>query len=120
MLKKIAHWYLKLVEAVCVFMLIVILGCMCIQIGCRLLSVGQSFTEELAKLCFSVMIFIGAPLAMAEGADICVDMLLRRQVPHRTRYADLKRRSDRVGGDRLVQPPTSHTTVRTDPYTAVQ
>lgn len=47
-------------------------------------------------------------------------MLLRRQVPHRTRYADLKRRSDRVGGDRLVQPPTSHTTVRTDPYTAVQ
>lgn len=76
MLKKIAHWYLKLVEAVCVFMLIVILGCMCIQIGCRLLSVGQSFTEELAKLCFSVMIFIGAPLAMAEGADICVDMLV--------------------------------------------
>ena len=57
MLKKIAHWYLKLVEAVCVFMLIVILGCMCIQIGCRLIHVGQSFTEELAKLCFSVMIF---------------------------------------------------------------
>ena len=47
MLKKIAHWYLKIVETVCVFLLLLILSCMCIQISCRLLTIGQNFTEEL-------------------------------------------------------------------------
>ena len=41
MLKKIAHWYLKIVETVCVFLLLLILSCMCIQISCRLLTIGQ-------------------------------------------------------------------------------
>ncbi len=76
MFKKIARGYLKVVETICVFLLVMILLCICIQIGCRLLSIGQSFTEELAKLCFSAMIFIGAPLMLAEGADISVDMVV--------------------------------------------
>ena len=76
MLKKIAHWYLKIVETICVFLLCVMLGCMCIQIGCRLLTIGQNFTEELARLSFSLLIFLGAPLALAEGADIAVDMVV--------------------------------------------
>lgn len=76
MFKKIARGYLKVVETICVFLLGMILLCICIQIGCRLLSIGQSFTEELAKLCFSAMIFIGAPLMLAEGADISVDMVV--------------------------------------------
>lgn len=76
MFKKIAQGCLKVVEAICVFLLGMILLCMCIQIGCRILSISQSFTEELAKLCFSAMIFIGAPLMLAEGADISVDMVV--------------------------------------------
>lgn len=76
MLKKIAYWYLKVVETICVILLCVILGCMCIQIGCRLLTIGQNFTEELARLSFSLLIFLGAPLALAEGADIAVDMVV--------------------------------------------
>ena len=75
MLKKIAHWYLKIVETVCVFLLLLILACMCIQISCRLLTIGQNFTEELSRLSFSLLIFLGAPLALTEGADIAVDML---------------------------------------------
>ena len=58
MLKKIAHWYLKIVETVCVFLLLLILSCMCIQISCRLLTIGQNFTEELSRLSFSLLIFL--------------------------------------------------------------
>lgn len=76
MFKKIAYWYLKIVETICVILLCVMLGCMCIQIGCRLLTIGQNFTEELARLSFSLLIFLGAPLALAEGADIAVDMVV--------------------------------------------
>ena len=76
MFKKIAHAYLKIVETICVLLLGVILVCMVIQIGCRLLTVGQNFTEELCRLCFSLMIFVGAPLCLAEGADIVVDMVV--------------------------------------------
>ena len=76
MFKKIARGYLKAVEVICVLLLGVILVCMVIQIACRLLTIGQNFTEELCRLCFSLMIFIGAPLCLAEGADIVVDMLV--------------------------------------------
>ncbi len=76
MFKKISRGYLKAVEAICVLLLGVILVCMVIQIGCRLLTIGQNFTEELCRLCFSLMIFIGAPLCLAEGADIVVDMVV--------------------------------------------
>ena len=69
-MKQIARWYLKIVEAICVCLLLVILGCMCIQIVCRLFTIGQNFTEELSRLSFSLLIFLGAPLALAEGADI--------------------------------------------------
>ena len=47
-MKQIARWYLKIVEAICVCLLLVILGCMCIQIACRLFTIGQNFTEELS------------------------------------------------------------------------
>lgn len=76
MFKKAAHWYLKLVETICVFLLLLILACMCIQISCRLLTIGQNFTEELSRLSFSLLIFLGAPLALTEGADIAVDMVV--------------------------------------------
>lgn len=76
--KKIVKYYLKFVEAVCVILLLVIFCLMMIQISCRLLSVGQNFTEELSRLCFCVMVFFGAPLVLAEGSDICVDMVVNQ------------------------------------------
>jgi TRAP-type C4-dicarboxylate transport system permease small subunit len=76
MLNKIAKAYLKIVEGICVALLLMILGCMVIQIICRLLVIGQNFTEELSRLCFSVMIFLAAPMCLVEGADICVDMVV--------------------------------------------
>ena len=51
MFKKIARGYLKIVESICVCLLFLILLCMCIQIGCRLLTIGQNFTEELSFCC---------------------------------------------------------------------
>lgn len=78
MFKKIADKYLKVIEMLSVILMVFILLCMVIQIVCRLFSVGQNFTEELARLCFSIMIFIAAPLCMAEGADICVDMVVNQ------------------------------------------
>lgn len=75
-MKRIAHGYLKLVEGICVALMLLILFCMCIQIVCRLFAIGQNFTEELSRLAFSLMIFLGAPLALAEGVDIAVDMVV--------------------------------------------
>lgn len=76
MFKKIARGYLKIVESICVCLLFLILLCMCIQIGCRLLTIGQNFTEELSRIAFCILIFVGAPLVLAEGADIAVDMVV--------------------------------------------
>ncbi len=76
MLNKFARGYLKVVETICVCLLFMILICMCIQISCRLLTIGQNFTEELSRICFCILVFLGAPLAYAEGADIAVDMLV--------------------------------------------
>lgn len=76
MVKKIARIYLKMTETICVILLFLILCLMMIQISFRVLNIGQSFTEEMARLCFCVMIFLGAPLVLAEGADICVDMVV--------------------------------------------
>ena len=78
MVKKIATCYLKIVETLCVILLFLIFLLMVIQVSCRLLSIGQNFTEELARICFCLMVFIGAPLVLAEGADICVDMLVNK------------------------------------------
>ncbi len=81
MIEKIARGYLKIVETICVFLLFMILVCMCIQIGCRILTIGQNFTEELSRICFCILIFLGAPLAYAEGADIAVDMVVNALPP---------------------------------------
>ena len=88
MFKKIARAYLKIAETICVILLVIIMVCMCIQIGCRLLTIGQNFTEELCRLCFSLMIFIGAPLCLAEGADIVVDMVVNALPPAVRRVTD--------------------------------
>lgn len=77
MFKKIAKAYLRIVETICVVLLFVIFALMVIQVVCRLFTIGQNFTEELARICFCMMVFFGAPLAMAEGADISVDMLFK-------------------------------------------
>lgn len=89
MFKKIARIYLKIAETICVILLAIIMVCMCIQIGCRLLTIGQNFTEELCRLCFSLMIFIGAPLCLAEGADIVVDMVVNALPPSVKRVTDV-------------------------------
>lgn len=78
MLNKIARIYLRIVELICVLLLIIMLICMCIQVGCRLFTIGQNFTEELARISFCLMCFIGAPLAYAEGSHIAVDMIVDR------------------------------------------
>ncbi len=61
MFKKIAHGYLKIVEGICITLLFIIFLLMVIQVVCRLLTIGQNFTEELARICFCLMIFLGAP-----------------------------------------------------------
>ncbi len=80
-LKKLSYLYLKAVELICISLLLVILGCMLIQISCRLLVISQSFTEELARICFCILVFVGSPLALAEGLHIVVDMLVRKANP---------------------------------------
>ena len=80
-LRKLSRLYLKTVEMICICLLMAILGCMLIQILCRLLVISQSFTEELARICFCILVFVGSPLALAEGLHIVVDMLVRKAGP---------------------------------------
>jgi TRAP-type C4-dicarboxylate transport system permease small subunit len=78
MVKKIVTGYLKVVETICVALLFLIFILMVVQVGCRIFAIGQNFTEELARIAFCLMVFLGAPLVLAEGADICVDMLVNK------------------------------------------
>lgn len=76
MSKKWMRIYLRVVETICVVLIALILSLLVIQIVCRLGKIGQNFTEEASRLCFSLMIFIGAPMVLAEGSDIAVDMVV--------------------------------------------
>lgn len=76
MSNKVMRIYLRVVETICVVLMALILAFLVIQIFCRLAKIGQNFTEEASRLCFSVMIFVGAPLVLAEGGDIAVDMVV--------------------------------------------
>lgn len=52
MFHKIARGYLKTVEGICITLLFIIFLLMVIQVVCRLFTIGQNFTEELARICF--------------------------------------------------------------------
>ncbi|QTQ13604.1 TRAP transporter small permease subunit [Treponema parvum] len=78
LMNKIYSLYLRILEWICIALLIIILACMLFQIICRIFVISQSFTEELARICFCVMAFMGSPLALAEGIHIAVDMVVRR------------------------------------------
>ena len=56
MFHKIARGYLKTVEGICITLLFIIFLLMVIQVVCRLFTIGQNFTEELARICFCLMI----------------------------------------------------------------
>jgi|GEM_PF-620606 len=80
-MEKTYKVYLRSVEILCVALLLAILSCMVIQITCRILQISQSFTEELARICFCIMVFVGSPLALAEGVHIVVDMVVKHFSP---------------------------------------
>lgn len=89
MAKRIYTTCLRVLETICVVLLAGILLCMVIQISCRLLGVGQSFTEELARILYCLLVFIGSPLALAEGAHIVVDMIAGKSGPLGQRIFDI-------------------------------
>lgn len=75
---KLYRLYLRATEIICTLLLLCVLLCMIIQISCRLLQISQSFTEEVARICFCLFVFLGSPLALAEGVHIVVDMMVRK------------------------------------------
>jgi TRAP-type C4-dicarboxylate transport system permease small subunit len=77
-MKTIAEQFLRLIEWICVVCLITIALVIGLQMFCRTFAIGISWTEELARLAFCMMSFIGAPLALAEGLHIAVDMVVDR------------------------------------------
>ncbi|MDR1626047.1 MAG: TRAP transporter small permease [Spirochaetia bacterium] len=77
-MKKIAARFLLLIEWICIGFLLTIALVIGIQMFCRTFAIGISWTEEIARLAFCMMSFIGAPLALAEGLHIVVDMVVDR------------------------------------------
>lgn len=77
-MKKIPKKILLLIDAICVGLLVLILLCIGTQIICRTFEIGISWTEELARMSFIFMSFLGAILALAEGSHIVIDVILNR------------------------------------------
>jgi TRAP-type C4-dicarboxylate transport system permease small subunit len=75
-MKIFARRFLFLLEWICIVCLIMIALVIGLQMFCRTFAIGISWTEELARLAFCIMSFIGAPLALAEGLHIAVDMVV--------------------------------------------
>ena len=74
-MKKLCHTLLTAIDALCVCLLVMIFLSITIQIFCRFTAVSLTWTEEFARVCFVCMSYLAAPLCLAEGAHIAVDML---------------------------------------------
>lgn len=83
-MKTFAQKFLRLTELLCIALLALIAFVIALQIFCRTFSIGISWTEELARLAFCLLSFIGAPLALAESSHIAVDMVVDH-LPRRPR-----------------------------------
>ena len=75
-MKKVFASVLKLIDALCVFLLFLIFFFIALQIFCRFTPLSLTWTEELARVCFVVMSYLAAPLCLAEGSHIAVDMVV--------------------------------------------
>lgn len=74
-MKKISILLLKVIDAICVCLLATIFFSITLQIVCRFTPLALTWTEEFARVCFIIMSYLAAPLCLAEGSHIAVDML---------------------------------------------
>ena len=75
-MKKISVIVLKIIEAICMILLVLVFSLITVQVVCRFTPLTLTWTEELARICFVTMSFLAAPLCLAEGAHVAVDMLV--------------------------------------------
>ncbi len=73
--KNLSRALLKVIDIICVCLLSLIFFSITIQIFCRFTSLSLTWTEEFARVCFIAMSYLAAPLCLAEGSHIAVDML---------------------------------------------
>ena len=74
-MKKLSISILKLIDAICVCLLAMIFFSITLQIICRFTPLALTWTEEFARVCFVIMSYLAAPLCLAEGTHIAVDMI---------------------------------------------
>ena len=75
-MKKAFANLLKAIDAICAFLLFMIFLLITVQIVCRFTPLTLTWTEELARICFVLMSYLAAPLCLAEGSHIAVDMVV--------------------------------------------
>lgn len=75
-MKKLSAALMKVIDAICVVLLAMIFFSVTLQIVCRFTPMALTWTEEFARVCFIVMSYLAAPLCLAEGSHIAVDMLV--------------------------------------------
>ncbi|MGE4354608.1 MAG: TRAP transporter small permease [Oscillospiraceae bacterium] len=76
-MKKISRALLKTIDVICVCLLAMVFLSITIQIFCRFTAISLTWTEEFARVCFIIMSYLAAPLCLAEGAHIGIDMITK-------------------------------------------
>lgn len=75
-MKKISSALLKTIDVMCVVLLAAIFFSITLQIFARFTPLAFTWTEEFARVCFVIMSYLAAPLCLAEGSHIAIDMLV--------------------------------------------
>jgi TRAP-type C4-dicarboxylate transport system permease small subunit len=78
-MKKLIHWYYKALELI----VVLALAAMCLMVFGNVVlrhffDSGINTSEELSRFMFIWLTFLGAIVAMREGAHLGVDMVVRR------------------------------------------
>ena len=78
-MNRLVHWYFKALELI----LVLCLAAMCVMVFANVVlrhffDSGINISAELSRFLFIWLTFLGAIVAMREGAHLGVDMLVRR------------------------------------------
>jgi TRAP-type transport system small permease protein len=78
-MRKKSEQCLKILEYICGFLLLIMLGCVLIQVVFRgIFDLGFSWTEELARYTMIWLTYVGAVVCLLQGSHIAIDLLIKR------------------------------------------
>ena len=82
MLNSLSKRLIKPIRLIVFVVMVIMVTLVVIQIFCRfVINVSVPWTEEMARLCFVWMIFLGSAIVECEGGQICTTIFIQNLKP---------------------------------------